>query len=59
MAERLMHVPGGDATQPLSRDASVEDSAETQQSSHTSRSGPEVKNGSTSSAKAGAPERLR
>jgi len=45
---------GGGATRTLPRNGG----AETQQSGHTPRSEPEVKNG-RSSAKNGAPERLR
>jgi len=61
-------VGGGGVTRPLSRDGSLRNSTETQQSGHAPRetqqsghaprSGPEVKNG-RSSVKDGAPEKLR
>jgi len=49
---------GGGASRPLPRDGGVEElHTEIQQSGHSERYGPEIKN--RSSAKDGAPERLR
>jgi len=48
---------GGGATRPLPRDGGVEDSTETQQSGHSLRSRPEIKNGKIG-AEDGAPKKL-